>query len=624
MYMLHYVSAILLTATAVSAAAFPNTPAKPCPHTACRQALEEYKRRPQYFCDDSILRPQCNTHQACEHCRAIASELSHQCNSGHCPKPARPVTVVQTKTVTHQQPAQTIYQTKTTSTLTVTKAAITVTKSEPAVTRTVTKAATTITKTGPATTLTATLAATTVTKTGPATTLTAILAATTITKTEPASTITVTNEQVGKTVSDTATITELLSGPANTVLAPTATLTVTQAMASCLPVESAKSSLAGGLTSVVDRTSNSLVVPIETAKSSVAAEVSTIVAGISSSVVAPIETPKSSVIAAVSSLIAPIESPKSSIVAEASSAIYQASTSLLQPIETAKSSVKAAVSSSIISPIESAKSSIVAGVSSVIYQASASSLQPIEATKSSTIQAASSSTAAPIETVKSSIAAAATSIIKQASSTATLAESITSSVIAAMTSTVVPEVPVTTSMAAVTTTTTSSTCIPSPTQAIINPSFEDDIAGSGTYTAPWVFSGNGNVQSNTNNAYHSYDGTHFAVLYGRSTTTTSVSQSLTDLVPAEPYTLQYHYNVEQASPQAICRLTITINGQVVDTLTSPTVRTGGYLTRAVPYTADGTAAVLNFVLVCPRFVQLTAQSNYALDGITLVGGSDGC
>ncbi|KAF2152190.1 hypothetical protein K461DRAFT_278422 [Myriangium duriaei CBS 260.36] len=165
------------------------------------------------------------------------------------------------------------------------------------------------------------------------------------------------------------------------------------------------------------------------------------------------------------------------------------------------------------------------------------------------------------------------------------------------------------------TTTTSST--PVPTQAIVNPSFE--IATSdGTYTAPWVFSGNGNVQSNTNNAYQSYDGTHFAVLYGRSTTTTSLSQTLSSLSTTQSYTLTYHYNVEQASPQAICRLTVTIGGNVVDTLTSPTVRTGGYLQRTVtvPPPSSDTAIIL-FVLVCPRFVQLTAQSNYALDAITL-------
>ena len=63
----------------------------------------------------------------------------------------------------------------------------------------------------------------------------------------------------------------------------------------------------------------------------------------------------------------------------------------------------------------------------------------------------------------------------------------------------------------------------------------------------------------------------------------------------------------------------------MDTLTSPTVRTGGYLSRTVPYTPTSASATLSFVLVCPRFVQLTAQSNYALDAITLTNsGEDGC
>jgi hypothetical protein len=49
--------------------------------------------------------------------------------------------------------------------------------------------------------------------------------------------------------------------------------------------------------------------------------------------------------------------------------------------------------------------------------------------------------------------------------------------------------------------------VPEPTtiQVVANPSFE-----TGDFTSPWKFTGNGNVQSNTNNAYQSYDGTHFA------------------------------------------------------------------------------------------------------------------
>lgn len=63
---------------------------------------------------------------------------------------------------------------------------------------------------------------------------------------------------------------------------------------------------------------------------------------------------------------------------------------------------------------------------------------------------------------------------------------------------------------------------------------------------------------------------------------------------------------------------------MLDTLTSPTVRTGGYLTRSVRYTPRGGQEVVLFTLVCPRFVQLAAQSNYALDAITLTSTGDGC
>lgn len=48
------------------------------------------------------------------------------------------------------------------------------------------------------------------------------------------------------------------------------------------------------------------------------------------------------------------------------------------------------------------------------------------------------------------------------------------------------------------------------TQAIVNPSFEQDLDGAGTYTYTWTFTGNGLVEDNTNNEYQSYDGTHFA------------------------------------------------------------------------------------------------------------------
>ena len=64
---------------------------------------------------------------------------------------------------------------------------------------------------------------------------------------------------------------------------------------------------------------------------------------------------------------------------------------------------------------------------------------------------------------------------------------------------------------------------------------------------------------------------------------------------------------------------------VLDTITSPTVRTGGYLSRSVSYTPTSDSETIMFTLVCPRFVQLTAQSNYAIDAVTLSSnGADGC
>ena len=112
----------------------------------------------------------------------------------------------------------------------------------------------------------------------------------------------------------------------------------------------------------------------------------------------------------------------------------------------------------------------------------------------------------------------------------------------------------------------------------------------------------------------------FSVLYGRSTTTASVSQSINNLIAGQSYLLQYFYNVEQASPQAICMLTVTLGGQVVDAITSPTVRSGRYLMRSVSVTPSSASETLAYTLTCPRFLQLTAQSNYALDAITLTTG----
>ncbi len=56
-------------------------------------------------------------------------------------------------------------------------------------------------------------------------------------------------------------------------------------------------------------------------------------------------------------------------------------------------------------------------------------------------------------------------------------------------------------------------------------------------------------------------------------------------------------------------------------LTSPSHVTGGYLSRSATYTPVSTSATLKFSLLCPRFMQLTAQSNYALIAITLTNSN---
>ncbi|KAL8968048.1 MAG: hypothetical protein Q9197_005087 [Variospora fuerteventurae] len=150
-------------------------------------------------------------------------------------------------------------------------------------------------------------------------------------------------------------------------------------------------------------------------------------------------------------------------------------------------------------------------------------------------------------------------------------------------------------------TSTSSVCTPSPTQVISNPSFEQDLDGSRKFTFPWSFGGIGanSVQDNRNNAYQSYDGTHFAyvdpllprcwnfannlvrVLYGRSSTTASLSQTVNNLIPGNRYTLQYFYNVPLSSLQTQCVFTAQLRGQVIDTIQRPPSGSARYISRSV-------------------------------------------
>ena len=162
-------------------------------------------------------------------------------------------------------------------------------------------------------------------------------------------------------------------------------------------------------------------------------------------------------------------------------------------------------------------------------------------------------------------------------------------------------------------TTTTPVCTPTPTQAIVNPSFEDDVAGTGTYSAPWVFTGPlAGVESNENSpyGYQSFDGDHFAVL--PSTSIATMSQSLTDLLPGKSYQLTYWYNREGINGR-VCQLSVRTPEQVID-IFATNLNTGGYRERSVAYTPPNAAEVLTFQLACTG---AALQSNFALDAITL-------
>ncbi|GAM89992.1 hypothetical protein ANO11243_080320 [Dothideomycetidae sp. 11243] len=199
----------------------------------------------------------------------------------------------------------------------------------------------------------------------------------------------------------------------------------------------------------------------------------------------------------------------------------------------------------------------------------------------------------------------------------------------AITSTTIPSMtaprPTTKSTTTMTPTTTTGVTTTSPAstytqQALQNTGFE--ISGADdTYQLPWYFTGNANVQSNYNNAYQAYDGQYFAVLYGRSGTTCSMSQALTNFTTSANYTLQYYYNQELGSPYAICNFTVTLDGVMVDAFQSSPQRSIGYAYRTALVSAlasqPSSTPILTYTLACPRFVQYTAQSNFCLDDVTL-------
>ncbi|KAI4095644.1 MAG: hypothetical protein LQ344_001575 [Seirophora lacunosa] len=124
-----------------------------------------------------------------------------------------------------------------------------------------------------------------------------------------------------------------------------------------------------------------------------------------------------------------------------------------------------------------------------------------------------------------------------------------------------------------------------------------------------------------NSDYHVID-IEDIIMY--STSTSSLSQTVSNLIRGKTYTLQYFYNVEQASAEAQCTFSVSIRDRVVDSFTSPTARSDRYISRSVQYqNLDTTPAVVSFMLTCPRFTGQNGN-NYALDAITLVTDRNGC
>ncbi|KAL8656949.1 MAG: hypothetical protein Q9226_002407 [Calogaya cf. arnoldii] len=153
-----------------------------------------------------------------------------------------------------------------------------------------------------------------------------------------------------------------------------------------------------------------------------------------------------------------------------------------------------------------------------------------------------------------------------------------------------------------------------------------DLARDGSFQSPWTFTGIGqnSVQSNANNAFQSYDGTHFAVLYGRSSTVASLNQVINNLVRGRTYTLQYFYNVQAASATTPCLFTASLRGQAIDSFQSPAQASSVYVRRSATYANTATTpADLSFTLTCPTFSGQN-RVTVSLDAITLTYDRSGC
>jgi hypothetical protein len=95
-----------------------------------------------------------------------------------------------------------------------------------------------------------------------------------------------------------------------------------------------------------------------------------------------------------------------------------------------------------------------------------------------------------------------------------------------------------------------------------------------------------------------------------------MSQILYDVSTTRNYALNYFYNSESRSEQdSVCTLFTTIDGTVVDAISSSTP---GYVSKTIPLPLfSANTVVLKFSSVCPSTVSPDNYSLFLLDAITI-------
>ncbi|CAL8584164.1 hypothetical protein XPA_009769 [Xanthoria parietina] len=415
-------------------------------------------------------------------------------------------------------------------------------------------------------------------------------------------------------------------GPATTTATTSVSVsTSSSATTSTISATSTESSTENSATSSEPPTSTEVsVTSTETSTTSTATPTSTEVPVTSTeSSATSTETSTTSTATPTSTEVSVTSTESSATSSETPTSIEASSTS--SEVSSTSTEVSTTSTESSITSTESSATSSETPTSTEVSVTSTETLTTSTATPTSTEDSVTSSTS-PTSTEASSTSTSTqvsvtssetpTSIATSTSSTMTSISSTTSS----STSTSSTMTSLTSTTSSSTSTSTSSVCTPSPTQVVINPSFEQDLDKSGKYTAPWSFTGAGSssVQTSNKNGAQAYDGDHFALLSGVPQSTTSLSQTINTLVAGKTYTLQYFYDLPGAKNAFACEFTVTIRGQVVDSFTSATLPSGSYTRRSVTYQnlAAG-PAVLSFTTSCPRSAN-PGQSNLALDAITLV------